>query len=44
MTRVRRPAAEWAALIDAWHGSGLSLPAFCARRGLNAKTMRGYYP
>jgi hypothetical protein len=42
MTRVRRPAAEWAALIDAWQRSGLSLPAFCTRRGLNAKTMQGW--
>ena len=42
MARVRRPAVEWAALIDAWHSSGLSLPTFCARRGLNAKTMLGW--
>jgi hypothetical protein len=42
MARVRRPAAEWAALIDQWHGSGLSLPAFCQRRGLNTGTMQGW--
>lgn len=42
MVRVRRSAAERAALIDQWRASGLSLPAFCARRGLNAKTMSGW--
>ena len=42
MARVRRPAAEWAALIDEWHKSGLSLPAFCRRRGLNSGTMQGW--
>jgi hypothetical protein len=42
MARIRRPAAEWAALIDEWHESGLSLPAFCQRRGLNSGTMQGW--
>jgi len=42
MARVRRPAAEWAALIDEWHASGLSLPVFCRRRGLNTGTMQGW--
>lgn len=42
MARIRRSAAEWAALIDEWHASGLSLPAFCTRRGLNATTMQGW--
>ena len=42
MARVRRPAAEWAALIDEWHGSRLSLPAFCERHGLNTGTMQGW--
>lgn len=42
MARVRRPAMEWAALIDEWHESGLSLPAFCQRRGLNSGTMQGW--
>jgi hypothetical protein len=42
MARVRRPAAEWAALIEEWHDSGLSLPAFCQRRGLNSGTMQGW--
>src|SRR5215208_6664129 len=42
MARVRRPAAEWAALIDEWHKSGLSLPAFCQQRGLNSGTMQGW--
>jgi hypothetical protein len=40
MARVRRPAAEWAALIDEWHDSGLSLLAFCQRLGLNFGTMQ----
>jgi hypothetical protein len=42
MARVRRPAADWAALIDKWRASGLSLPAFCERRGLNTVTMQGW--
>jgi hypothetical protein len=42
MVRVRRSVAERVALIDQWRASGLSLPAFCARRGLNAKTMSGW--
>lgn len=42
MARVRRSAAEKAALIDQWRKSGLSLPAFCAPRGVNAKTMSGW--
>jgi hypothetical protein len=42
MVRVRRSAAEKAALIDQWRKSGLSLPAFCAPRGVNAKTMSGW--
>jgi hypothetical protein len=42
MARVRRPAAEWAELIDEWHASGLSLPAFCERNGLNFGTMSGW--
>ena len=41
MTRVRRPAAEWDALIDEWRACGLSLPALCKRRGLNIITTRG---
>ena len=39
MARVRRQAAEWAALIDQWQASGLSLPAFCQRHGLSGGTM-----
>lgn len=42
MARVRRPAAEWVGLIDEWSVSGLSLPAFCRRRGLNFSTMSGW--
>ena len=42
MARTRRGAAGWAALIDEWHDSGLSLPAFCQRRGLNRATMQGW--
>ena len=41
MARIRRPAAEWAALIDQWRRSGLSLPAFCQRRGLSTARCRG---
>jgi hypothetical protein len=29
-------------LIDEWQDSGLSLPAFCERRGLNRGTMQGW--
>lgn len=42
MARTRLGAAGWAALIDQWHDSGLSLPAFCKRRGLNLGTMQGW--
>ena len=42
MARVRRAAADWVGLIDEWHASGLSLPAFCQRRGLNFGTMQGW--
>ena len=42
MARTRLGAAGWAALIDQWQDSGLSLPAFCERRGLNPGTMRGW--
>lgn len=42
MARTRLGAAGWAALIDEWQDSGLSLPAFCERRGLNPGTMRGW--
>jgi transposase len=42
MARTRLGAAGWAALIDEWQDSGLSLPAFCERRGLNRGTMQGW--
>jgi hypothetical protein len=42
MVRVRRSALERAALVDAWRESGLSVPAFCASRGLNPKTVAGW--
>lgn len=42
MARVRRPATEWVGLIDEWSASGLSLPAFCRRRGINFGTMSGW--
>jgi hypothetical protein len=42
MARVRRQAAEWVELIDRWQASGLSLPAFCERNGVNAGTMSGW--
>ena len=42
MAKVRRQAAEWAALIDQWRQSGLSLPAFCERHGLCRGTMQNW--
>jgi hypothetical protein len=42
MARVRRQAAEWAALIDQWRQGGLSLPAFCQRHGLSRGTMQNW--
>lgn len=42
MARVRRSMAEKVALVDQWRKSGLSLPAFCAPRGVNPKTMSGW--
>jgi transposase len=42
MKRHRRGAAEWAALIDEWHASGLELPEFCRRRELSRGTMQGW--
>jgi hypothetical protein len=42
MARTRLGAAGWAALIDQWQDSGLRLPAFCERHGLNPGTMRGW--
>src|SRR5690349_8465772 len=42
MTRRRRGAAEWAALIDEWKRSGLNLPEFCRRRGLSRGTMQNW--
>jgi hypothetical protein len=40
MAKVRRPASEWARLIDEWRRSGLSLPAFRQRHGLKRGTMQ----
>jgi hypothetical protein len=42
MARIRRGAAGWAALIDDWRDSGLSLAVFCERRALNLGTMQGW--
>src|SRR3954463_2906318 len=42
MARIRRQAAEWAALIDLWRQSGLSLPAFCQRHGLSRGSMQNW--
>ena len=42
MARIRRQAAEWAALIDQWRPSGLSLPAFCQRHGLSRGSMQNW--
>ena len=42
MARVRRQAAEWAAIIDQWRQSGLSLPAFCQRHGLSRGSLQNW--
>ena len=42
MAKVRRQAADWAALIDEWRRSGLSLPAFCRSHGLSRGTMQNW--
>ena len=42
MADVRRQAADWAALIDQWRQSGLSLPAFCRLHGLSRGTMQNW--
>jgi len=42
MAYVRRQAADWAALIDEWRQSGLSLPAFCRSHGLSRGTMQNW--
>ena len=42
MAKVRRQAAEWAALIDEWRQSGLSLPELCQRNGLSRGTMQNW--
>lgn len=42
MARGRRSALDRARLIDEWRESGLSLPAFSARRGIKCTTMAGW--
>ena len=42
MARLRRGVEDWVALIDEWREGGLSLSAFCERRGLNLGTMQGW--
>jgi hypothetical protein len=42
MARVRLRATDWAALIDEWRQSGLSLPAFSQRHGLSRGTMQNW--
>jgi hypothetical protein len=42
MARPSSGAAEWAARIDQWRESGLSLPAFCQRHGLSRGTMQNW--
>ncbi len=42
MANLRRQAAEWAALIDEWRRSGLSLPAFCRIHDLSRGTMQNW--
>jgi hypothetical protein len=42
MAKARLQAADRAALVEQWRHSGLSLPAFCRRQGINLGTMRGW--
>ena len=42
MAKRRLQAADWAALIDEWRQSGLSLPVFCRRHGLSRGTMQNW--
>ena len=42
MAKVRRQAAEWAALIDDWRRTGLGLSAFCRIHGLSQGTMQNW--
>ena len=42
MARPSLGAAEWAALIDQWRESGMSLPAFCQAHGLRRGTMQNW--
>ena len=42
MARPSLGAAEWAALIDQWRVSGMSLPAFCQLHGLRRGTMQNW--
>jgi hypothetical protein len=42
MARIRRSVSERAALVDEWRESGLSMPIFCSKRGLNYKTVSGW--
>ncbi len=42
MAYVKRQPTEWAALIDLWQSSGLSLPAFCRIQGISRGTMQNW--
>jgi hypothetical protein len=42
MANDRLQAADWAALIDQWRQSGLSLRAFCQQNGLSRGTMQNW--
>jgi hypothetical protein len=42
MAKARLQAADRAALVAQWRLSGLSIPEFCRRRGINLGTMRGW--
>ena len=42
MARPSLGAGEWAALIDQWRQSGLSLLAFCRAHGLRRGTMQNW--
>lgn len=42
MATMHRGTLAWSRLIEAWRGSGLSLPEFCRRRGIKMGTMSGW--
>jgi lambda repressor-like predicted transcriptional regulator len=42
MANGQLQAADWAALIDQWRQSGLSLRAFCQQHGISRGTMQNW--